>query len=101
MKLSIKKWKGALFALGMGIGIAASLPGSAHAAETKLMQTVETTLQPDSVALPRRADYGYTEEDVDKAVDRLLSYETDPIRRDIQRQLYRTSTSTTTESPTS
>lgn len=91
MKLSIKKWKGALFALGMGIGIATSLPGSAHAAETKLMQTVETTLQPDSVALPRRADYGYTEEDVDKAVDRLLSYETDPIRRDIQRQLYRNS----------
>ena len=91
MKLSIKKWKGALFALGMGIGIAASLPNSVCAAETKLLQTVETSLQPDSAALPRRTEYGYTAEDVDRAIDRLLSYETDPVRWDIQRQLYRNS----------
>ena len=89
--MSIKKWKGALFALGMGIGIATSLPNSVCAAETKLLQTVETSLQPDSAALPRRTEYGYTEEDVDRAIERLLSYETDPIRRDIQRQLYRNS----------
>lgn len=91
MKLSIKKWKGALFALGMGIGIAASLPNSVCAAETKLLQTVETSLQPDSAALPRRTEYGYTAEDVDRAIERLLSYETDPVRWDIQRQLYRNS----------
>ncbi len=89
--MSIKKWKGALFALGMGIGIAASLPNSVCAAETKLLQTVETSLQPDSAALPRRTEYGYTAEDVDRAIDRLLSYETDPVRWDIQRQLYRNS----------
>lgn len=86
--MSIKSWKGALFALGLGFGVLAALPSNVRAEEQKLVQTVENRLHPDSTALPRRAEYGYVSDDANAVVARLLSYETDAERKEMRRQFY-------------
>ena len=86
--MSIKSWKGALFALGLGFGVCAALPSNVRAEEQKLIQTVENRLHPDSAALPRRAEYGYVSEDANAVIARLLSYETDAERKEMRRQFY-------------